>query len=110
MLMSTTRHIHIFAGEIVGEDRVVNDGVLTLNVDPDNEFVWNTGALEKLHRYFDERVAAMDGADLTEYNLRRIGSELENFVRSLLQKGEIAYNLEHRVINYSMGRPQMPTE
>jgi len=108
MLMSTTRHIHIFAGEISGESRVANDGVLTLDIDPDNEFVWNDAAIKKVHSAFDSLVAQYRGADLTEYNLRRIGSDLEHVVRGLLQAGEIAYNLEHRVLNYSMGRPRMP--
>ncbi|HEY9858316.1 MAG TPA: NAD(P)H-quinone oxidoreductase subunit M [Candidatus Obscuribacterales bacterium] len=32
---------------------------------------------------------------------------MEHFVRSLIQKGEISYNLESRVLNYSMGLPQV---
>ena len=52
-------------------------------------------------------VESYAGADLTEYNLRRIGSELEHLIRSLLQKGNIAYNLNSRVLNYSMGLPQV---
>jgi NAD(P)H-quinone oxidoreductase subunit M len=39
--------------------------------------------------------------------LRRIGSDLEHYLRSLLQKGEISYNLSSRVTNYSMGLPQV---
>jgi len=107
MLMSTTRHIHIFAGEIVGEDRKETPNILTLDIDPDNEFLWNEAALTKVHRAFEEKVAQYAGADLTEYNLRRIGSDLEHLVRSMIQAGEIAYNLEHRVLNYSMGRPRL---
>jgi len=110
MLMSVTRHIHIFAGEIQGEKRIENDAVLTLDIDSDNEFIWNEAALQKVHRAFEERVAQSAGQDLTEYNLRRIGSDLEHLVRSMLQAGEIAYNLEHRVLNYSMGRPRLATE
>jgi NAD(P)H-quinone oxidoreductase subunit M len=60
-----------------------------------------------VYRKFDELVEAYDGADLTEYNLRRIGSDLEHLMRSLLQSGEISYNLESRVVNYSMGLPQV---
>ncbi|MFM7278911.1 MAG: NAD(P)H-quinone oxidoreductase subunit M, partial [Microcystis aeruginosa] len=48
-----------------------------------------------------------NGEELSEYNLRRIGSDLEHFIRSLLQKGEISYNLNARVQNYSMGLPQL---
>ncbi|MDX2097293.1 MAG: NAD(P)H-quinone oxidoreductase subunit M [Leptolyngbyaceae cyanobacterium bins.59] len=107
MLKSTTRHIHIFTATIEDDDLVESEDRLTLDVDPDNEFVWNDAALQKVYRQFDELLAAYKGQDLTEYNLRRIGSDLEHFVRSLLQKGEISYNLNSRVLNYSMGLPQV---
>jgi len=107
MLMSTTRHIHIFAGEIAGESRIVNDGVLTLDIDPDNEFIWPEAALTKVRQAFTQLVEQSQGQDLTEYNLRRIGSDLEHLLRSMLQAGEIAYNLEHRAVNYSMGLPRI---
>ena len=55
-------------------------------------------------------VEAYNGAELTEYNLRRIGSDLEHFLRSLLQQGQISYNLSSRVLNYSMGLPQVSTQ
>ena len=80
---------------------------LTLDVDPDNELLWNSDALQKVYRKFDDLVESSTGADLTDYNLRRIGSDLEHFVRSLLQNGEIGYNLDSRVLNYSMGLPQV---
>ncbi|HEY9750700.1 MAG TPA: NAD(P)H-quinone oxidoreductase subunit M [Allocoleopsis sp.] len=107
LLKSTTRHIHIFTAEVKGTELNPADGVLTLDVDPDNEFVWNDAALQQVYCKFDELVAANEGEDLTDYNLRRIGSDLEHFVRSLVQKGEISYNLESRVLNYSMGLPQV---
>jgi NAD(P)H-quinone oxidoreductase subunit M len=108
LLKSTTRHIRIFAGEIDRDGELVpSNQVLTLDIDPDNEFNWNEDALQKVYRQFDEFVEASSGADLTDYNLRRIGSDLEHFVRSLLQKGEISYNLSSRVNNYSMGLPQV---
>ncbi len=107
LLKCTTRHIHIFTAEVQDMELVPSEGVLTLDVDPDNEFVWNDAALQQVYRKFDELVAAAAGEDLTDYNLRRIGSDLEHFVRSLLQKGEISYNLESRVVNYSMGLPQV---
>jgi NAD(P)H-quinone oxidoreductase subunit M len=47
---------------------------------------------------------------LTDYNLRRIGSDLEHLIRSLLQSGRISYNLNSRAINYSMGLPQVAVE
>lgn len=107
LLKSTTRHIHIFAATVEKNELIPSDNVLTLDVDPDNEFIWTEEALQQVYRQFDDLVEAYNGAELTEYNLRRIGSDLEHFVRSLLQKGSIAYNLNSRVLNYSMGQPQV---
>jgi NAD(P)H-quinone oxidoreductase subunit M len=107
LLKSTTRHIHIYAAEVVNNELIPSETVLTLDVDPDNELVWNEGALQQVQRKFDELVASYRGEDLIEYNLRRIGSDLEHLVRSLLQKGVIAYNLQSRVKNYSLGLPQV---
>ncbi|NJM56390.1 MAG: NAD(P)H-quinone oxidoreductase subunit M [Synechococcales cyanobacterium RU_4_20] len=107
LLKSTTRHIRIFSAEIKDNDFVPSDSVLTLDVDPDNELIWSEEALQKVYRQFDELVESNAGAELTEHNLRRIGSDLEHFVRNLLQKGEVAYNLNCRVLNYSMGLPQV---
>jgi NAD(P)H-quinone oxidoreductase subunit M len=110
LLKSTTRHIHIFTAEVQNNELVESDKVLTLDVDPDNELLWNQDALQKIYSKFDELVESYSGESLTDYNLRRIGSDLEHLVRSLLQKGEIAYNLESRVLNYSMGLPQVKPE
>jgi NAD(P)H-quinone oxidoreductase subunit M len=107
LLKSTTRHIHIFTAEVSDNQLVPNDKVLTLDVDPDNELEWNEDALQRVYQKFDELVEASAGEDLTDYNLRRIGSDLEHFVRSLLQKGIVGYNLNSRVTNYSMGLPQV---
>ncbi|HLO89031.1 MAG TPA: NAD(P)H-quinone oxidoreductase subunit M [Nostocaceae cyanobacterium] len=107
LLKSTTRHIRIFAAEIEQDELVPSNQVLTLDVDPDNEFNWSEDALQKVYRKFNELVEASSGQDLTDYNLRRIGSDLEHYLRSLLQKGEISYNLSSRVTNYSMGLPQV---
>jgi NAD(P)H-quinone oxidoreductase subunit M len=111
LLKSTTRHIRIFAAEIDRDGELVpSNHVLTLDIDPDNEFNWNEDALQKVYRQFDELVEASSGQDLTDYNLRRIGSDLEHYLRSLLQKGEISYNLSARVTNYSMGLTQVATQ
>ncbi|GAB4328349.1 MAG: NAD(P)H-quinone oxidoreductase subunit M [Leptolyngbyaceae cyanobacterium] len=107
LLKSTTRHIHIFTAVVEKNELVPSENVLTLDVDPDNEFNWTEESLQKVYAKFDELVESYNEADLTEYNLRRIGSDLEHFVRSLLQKGEISYNLNSRVLNYSMGLPQV---
>lgn len=107
LVKSTTRHIHIFTAEVQDNELVPSYNVMTLDVDPDNELNWNDDALQKVYRKFDDLVELYDGQDLTEYNLRKIGSDLEHFVRSLLNKGEISYNLNCRVLNYSMGMPRL---
>jgi NAD(P)H-quinone oxidoreductase subunit M len=107
ILKSTTRHIHIFTAEIQNNELIPSESVLTLDVDPDNEFVWTTDTLQKVYQKFDELVESYSGADLTDYNLRRIGSDLEHLVRSMLQAGEISYNLNVRALNYSMGLPRV---
>lgn len=108
MLKCTTRHVHIFAAEVKDGNFIESEELLTLDVDPDNELTWNDGALQKVYSLFEEKVSAYAGRDLTDYNLRRIGSDLEHFIRSLLQQGEVTYNLNGRAINYSMGFPQVP--
>lgn len=110
LLKSTTRHIRIYTAEVKNNELEPSENVLTLDVDPDNEFNWTEEALQKLYRQFDELVEAYSGAELTEYNLRRIGSDLEHYLRSLLQQGQISYNLNSRALNYSMGLPQVVTQ
>jgi NAD(P)H-quinone oxidoreductase subunit M len=57
---------------------------------------------------FRAQVDAHAGADLNDYTLRRIGSELEGLIRQMLQAGELRYNPDSRVLNYSMGLPRTP--
>jgi NAD(P)H-quinone oxidoreductase subunit M len=108
LLKSTTRHVRLFPARVEGADLVPDAGQLTLDIDPDNEFLWEEPALEKVRSRFREQVAAHAGADLNDYTLRRIGSDLEGLIRSLLQAGEIRYNPDCRVLNYSMGLPRTP--
>lgn len=109
LLKSTTRHVRIFAANIQTKNNelVPSPNTLTLDIDPDNELLWNDSALQQVYRKFDELVDASEGVELTDYNLRRIGSDLEQFVRSLLQGGSISYNLNSRVRNYSLGLPRV---
>jgi NAD(P)H-quinone oxidoreductase subunit M len=107
LLKSTTRHIRIYTAEIKNNELVESQNVLTLDVDPDNEFNWTEDSLQTVYRCFDDLVESCSGQDLTEYNLRRIGSELEHQIRKLLQTGSISYNLGGRVLNYSMGLPRV---
>lgn len=107
LVKSTTRHVRIYSAEVKDNQLVESDSVLTLDIDPDNEFVWSEEALQKVYRQFDKLVESSSGEDLSEYNIRRIGSDLEHFIRSLLIEGDITYNLGARVRNYSMGLPRV---
>lgn len=107
LVKSTTRHIRVYAAEVQNNELVPSNNILTLDVDPDNEFNWSEDALQKVYRKFDDLVESYSEQDLTDYNLRRIGSDLEHLIRSLLQSGEISYNLSGRVLNYSMGLPRV---
>ena len=107
LLKSTTRHIRIYAAEIKNNDLIKSDKVLTLDIDPDNEFNWTEESLQTVYRKFDELVESYSGEDLTEYNLRLIGSDLEYYIDHLLKNGQLSYNLEARVLNYSMGLPKV---
>jgi len=106
LLKSTTRHIRLFTARVENGELVADPHQLTLDIDPDNEFLWNEAALETVRGRFRTLVADHAGADLNDYNLRRIGSELEGEIRALLQAGVIRYNPNSRVLNYSMGLPR----
>ena len=108
LLKSTTRHVRLFTARVENGDLLPDADQLTLDIDPDNEFLWDDAALAKVHARFRTLVDGQAGADLTDYNLRRIGSELEGVIRQLLQAGEIRYNPTARVQNFSMGLPRTP--
>jgi NAD(P)H-quinone oxidoreductase subunit M len=107
LLKSTTRHIRIFAAEIHDLELVPSEDTLTLDIDPDNELVWDETAIEAVRTKFAELVATYKGDELSEYNLRMIGSDLQHFIRSLLFSGQVRYNLDNRVNNYSLGLPRV---
>jgi NAD(P)H-quinone oxidoreductase subunit M len=106
LLKSTTRHIRLFTARVDDGDLVPDPDQLTLDVDPDNEFLWEPSVLETVQQRFAQLVEARAGTELTEYTLRQIGSELEGLIRQLLQSGELRYNPSCRVLNYSMGLPR----
>ena len=111
MLKSVTRHVHLFAGVVSPENELTpSEDKLTLDIDPDNELNWNDEAIGLVNAKFEQLVEQYRGRDLTEYNLRRIGSDLEHYIRSLLREGRVTYNLRSRTLNYSMGFPQVPLE
>ena len=89
LLKSTTRHVRIFTAEVV-----------------DNEFIWNEDSLNKINEKFNELIKDRAGKDLDDYELRKIGSEIEGLIKFLLQNGQLSYNPDCRVMNYSMGLPK----
>ncbi len=107
-LKCTTRHVRLFTARVENQNLVQDSDHLTLDLDPDNEFIWTQNALDKVHKCFSELVEAQAGSELSDYNLRKIGSDLEGTIRQLLQAGELSYNSEARVMNYSMGLPRTP--
>jgi NAD(P)H-quinone oxidoreductase subunit M len=83
LLKSTTRHVRLFTARVEDGNLLPDPSQLTMDVDPDNEFLWDAPVLAKVQDHFRELVAAQAGADLTEYNLRQIGSQLEGLIRQL---------------------------
>ncbi|WP_430683128.1 NAD(P)H-quinone oxidoreductase subunit M [Leptolyngbya sp. AN02str] len=106
MYKSTTRHIRVFAATIEDNELVPSTSQLTLDIDPDNELNWTDDAIQLVYRKFEALVDAYEGAELADYTIRRIGSDLEHYVRSLLQEGVVSYNLQARVRNFSLGMPR----
>jgi NAD(P)H-quinone oxidoreductase subunit M len=108
LLKSTTRHVRLFTARVENGDLVPDRTQLTLDLDPDQEFLWDEAVVNKVQSRFRDLVNASAGQDLNDYTLRRIGSELEGMIRQLLQAGELRYNPDCRVLNYSMGLPRSP--
>ena len=106
ILKCTTRHVRIFTAIVENNDLVLDNQHLTLDIDPDNEFLWSDEAIKKVQDCFRELVDSQADNELSDYSLRKIGSLLEDFIRKLLQIGEISYNPNSRVMNYSMGLPR----
>ena len=106
LLKTTTRHVRIFTAEVVNNDLKFHPNKLTIDLDPDNEFIWNQESLKKVNNKFTELVEERAGKSLDDYEIRKIGSEIEGLIRFLLQNGLLSYNPECRVMNYSMGLPK----
>ena len=106
LLKSTTRHVRIFTAEVVDDELKFHQNKLTLDLDPDNEFIWNEKSLSKINQKFNELIKERSGRDLDDYELRKIGSEIEGLIKYLLQIGQLSYNPDCRVMNYSMGLPK----
>ena len=108
LLKCTTRHVRLFTARIVNDDLVPSDDELTLDLDPDNEFIWTDAVVSKVQLQFKQLVEAAGTGELSDYTLRRIGTDLEGYIRQLLQAGELSYNPDGRVQNFSMGLPRTP--
>ena len=106
LLKSTTRHVRIFTADVVDNELQFNPNKLTLDLDPDNEFIWNEDSLNIIDKKFNELIKERAGKDLDDYELRKIGSEIEGLIKFLLQNGQLSYNPDCRVMNYSMGLPK----
>ena len=106
LLKSTTRHVRIFTAEVVDNDLKFHPNKLTLDLDPDNEFIWDEESLKKVNNKFSELVEERAGKSLDDYELRKIGSEIECLIKYLLQNQLLSYNPDCRVMNYSMGLPK----
>ena len=106
LLKSTTRHVRIFSAEVVDQVLQFHPNKLTLDLDPDNEFIWNEDSLNKINYKFNELIKERAGMNLDDYELRKIGSDIEGLIKILLQNGQLSYNPDCRVMNYSMGLPK----
>ncbi|PWZ37352.1 NAD(P)H-quinone oxidoreductase subunit M, chloroplastic [Zea mays] len=109
-LSSTTRHVRIYAAYIDPETNAFDQtqmDKLTLMLDPQDEFAWTDEACQMVFNEFQDLVDHYEGAELSEYTLRLIGSDLEHYIRKLLYDGVIKYNMRSRVLNFSMGKPRI---
>ena len=57
LLKSTTRHVRIFTAEVVDQELKFHPNKLTLDLDPDNEFIWNEDSLHKINEKFNEKIS-----------------------------------------------------
>eukprot|EP00262_Sarcandra_glabra_P008415 TRINITY_DN21941_c0_g1_i1.p1 TRINITY_DN21941_c0_g1~~TRINITY_DN21941_c0_g1_i1.p1 ORF type:complete len:215 (-),score=25.61 TRINITY_DN21941_c0_g1_i1:342-920(-) len=109
-LSSVTRHVRIYAAYIDPVTHAFDQtqmDKLTLILDPSNEFIWTPETCNQVYAFFQELVDHYEGAPLTEYTLRLIGSDIEHYIRKMLYDGDIKYNMNARVLNFSMGKPRV---
>lgn len=109
-LSSATRHVRIYAAYIDPETNAFDQtqmDKLTLMLDPQDEFAWTDEACQMVFNEFQDLVDHYEGAELSEYTLRLIGSDLEHFIRKMLYDGVLKYNMRSRVLNFSMGKPRV---
>ena len=63
LIKSTTRHIRLFTARVEDGQLVADASQLTMDVDPDNEFLWDGPVLEKLQQRFRDLVASHAGGE-----------------------------------------------
>ena len=110
LLKSTTRHVRIFTADVIDNELKFHPNKITLDLDPDNEFIWDKNSLDTINQKFSELIKNRSGKNLDDYELRKIGSEIEGLIKLLLQNGQLSYNPDCRVMNYSMGLPKTNEE
>ena len=81
LLKCTTRHVRLFTARVENDDLVPSGDELTLDLDPDNEFLWSDAVVTKVQQRFQQLVEAGAGGELSDYSLRRIGTDLEGYIR-----------------------------
>ena len=106
LLKSTTRHVRIFTAEVVDKELQFHPNKLTLDLDPDNEFIWNEDSLKKINEKFNELIKDRTGRDLDDYELRKVGSEIEGLIKFLLQNGQLSYNPDCSCLLYTSPSPR----
>ena len=90
LLKSTTRHVRIFTAEVVDNELKFHPNKLTLDLDTDNEFIWNENSLDKVKEKFNQLINDRAGKNLDDYELRKIGSEIEGLIKIFLQNGQLS--------------------
>ena len=63
LLKCTTRHIRIFTAIADNNNLIEDDNHLTLDIDPDNEFIWEEKTLGKVKNRFIELVESQQGKE-----------------------------------------------
>ena len=56
LLKCTTRHVRLFTARVENEDLVPSGEELTLDLDPDNEFLWSDAVVSKVQQRFKSRI------------------------------------------------------
>jgi len=67
ILKCTTRHVRIFTAVVKYNDLIFDHGHLTLDIDPDNEFLWSDQSIKKVQDYFRELVDSQANNELSDY-------------------------------------------